>query len=231
MNKGRTRARAFGFSLVMALGLIASMAAGAQASEKSWLVSGADIASNQLVEVSAHKEFILDVEKENNLEILCLRVSGDDVLLVASTTTATGKLLFSECDVYQNGVLSTACSPPNIAEPITVSSKSKLILSGGKNYILFEPEVAGGNLAQIKFKPPCSLPETNNVKGTFVAECLKASTLEAVDCKQEEQTHLLQQAPAASFAEDKITYGTKEARLLGVAALQLTSGAAWCGHV
>ena len=228
---------ALGLSLLAIAGLMAFMAAGAQASEKSWLVLGADIAANQKVEVSTHKEFILDVPTETNLEILCLTVAGDDVLITAGTTTGSGTLLFTNCKIFQNGVEKTACEKKvtggvveGLLEPITVSGKGKLILHGGKNYVLFEPTVAGGVLGPVRFDPPCPLPETNNLKGSLVAECL-TSALVASDCATQELVHLFQQAPEALFPEDKITYGTKTAKVLGIAKAELASGEPWCGHV
>ena len=224
-------------SLLAIAGLMAFMAAGAQASEKSWLVLGADIAANQEVEVSRHKEFILDVAEENELEILCLTVTGDDVLLGAGTTTVAGTLLFTNCKIFQKKEEKTACNKKvnglgkveGLLEPIIASGKGLLILHEKKNYILFEPEITGGNFAQIRFDPPCALPEVNNVKGSFVFECL-TSALAASDCAVEELVHLLQPNEAL-FPEDKITYGTKAMKLLGVAKAVLASDEPWCGHV
>jgi hypothetical protein len=99
---------------------------------------------------------------------------------------------------------------------------------GGKTQILFEPQVAGGNFAQLKFDPLCALPETNNIKGSLLMECLKASNLEPVDCLQEEKLHLLRQG---SEAEDKLLYGTNPMKFLGITKVQLTSANPWCGHV
>jgi hypothetical protein len=240
MSRKSRGLKVLSLALLAVAGLMAFLAAGAQASEKSWLVLGADIGANQEVEVSTHKEIILDVAEENELEILCLNVAGDDVLLVAGTTTVTGTLLFTNCKIFQKKEEKAACNKKvnglgkveGLLEPIVASGKGKLILhpEKGKNYVLFEPTVAGGNFAQIKFDPPCALPETNNVKGSLVAECL-TSALVAADCATQEIIHLLQANQTSLFEGDKLFYGTKAAILLGVAKTELSSKEPWCGHV
>jgi hypothetical protein len=185
------------------------MAFSVSAASALWLENGAAIASNKLVELATHTEGTFLVEKETNLEILCSTAAGEDFLLLSGTTEAKGGVNFSGCKVWQNGKdISTNCKP---VEPIKASTKAKLILHNSKNYILFEPTVAGGNFTQIKFNAPCALPEINNVKGSLVTECLTAS-LVAADCATEEKVHLLQPNEAL-FTGDKLTYGTKEVKL------------------
>jgi hypothetical protein len=216
-------------------GLMAFMATGAQASEKSWLVEGVDIAGSQKVLVGIHSLSAL-VVTALKLEIDCLTIESNDLLILPGTAVEVhGELLFSNCHVSQNGAPSAACTKhlngakvEGLLEPIVAKGKGRIVLTGGKNELLLEPSVAGGNFAQIKFDPSCALPETNNVKGKLLAECLKASNLEAVDCKQEEKVHLLKQG---SEAEDSLTFGTNLAKLTGIAKAQLESERTWCGHV
>jgi hypothetical protein len=218
--------KVLGLSLVAVLGLMAFLAAGAQASEQAWLVEAKDITAPQKVIGKVHVEGNLEVEKETNLEILCAVIETENLELINATVEAKGKVKFKTCKAWQAGAEKAACKP---VEPIVAGGKARLILHNAKNYVLFEPEVAGGNFAQIKFKEPCALPEVNNVKGNLVAECLKAENLAAVDCAQEEKVHLLK-ANEVLFA-DALTYATKAAKLLGVAAVELENGKPWCGHV
>jgi hypothetical protein len=156
---------------------------------------------------------------------------------LVGTTLADGELLYSNCKVLQNGELSTACDKhlngakiEGLLEPIIAKFLAKLELNAAKTktQILFAPLTgATGNFAQVKFDPSCALPETNNVKGSLLVECL-TSSLEPGNCLTEELTHLLQQG---SEVEDKLTYGTNAAKLLGVAKTNLASDNPWCGHV
>jgi hypothetical protein len=223
------RVKRLGLSLVCVFGLMALMAVGAQASEKSWLVEAKDITANQLVEIKSHTEFNMKIEKETNLEILCAVTEGEDVLLITGTTVATGKIKFSKCKTWQGGAEKAICK---IAEPLVWGFKALQILHEGKVYILFEPETAGGKFGVVKFKEPCALPESNNLTGTFVTECLKPSNLEKVDCKQEEKSHILQPNEGSLFPEDHFFWGgTKVLSLRWGALWQLITGKPYCGHV
>lgn len=229
MNHKSRGLKVLSLALLAVAGLMAFMAAGAQASEKSWLVEGKDITANQTVEAKAHVEGNLKVEKETNLEILCSKISTEDLLLITGTTEATGKVKFETCKTWQGGKdISANCKP---VEPIVAGGKALIILHSVRNYILFDPETVGGKFAVIKFKEPCALPESNNVTGTLAAECLKPSNLEAVDCKQEEAEHLLKPNEPL-FPTDALLYGAnKPAKLTGIANVKLATGKTWAGHV
>ncbi|HEY0392135.1 MAG TPA: hypothetical protein VGC63_10520 [Solirubrobacterales bacterium] len=211
-------------ALVAVAGLMAFMATGASA---NWFENGAEVKANKLVEVKTHVEGNLEVKEETQLEILCAVQEGEDLLLVASSNEATGKIKFKTCKTWQGGKELPNCKP---AEPIVASGKVHALLDSAKTFALLEPAVVGGNFAQIKFSPPCALPETNNVKGSLVAECL-TSALVAADCATEEAVHLLRANQTSLFEGDKLTYGTKAALLLGIAKTNLASGLSWSGHV
>jgi hypothetical protein len=239
MNYRRNGLKVLGLSLVAVLGLMAFMAVGAQA---NWLIlEGAKVVeSDAVVEVEKHTEGNLLVKEETNLEILCSVVETDPtakILLLEKSTIAHGHLIFKTCKTWQAGKESPNCKP---VEPILAGGLAKVILhTNGENYVLFEPLTAGGNFTQLKFKEPCALPELNNVKGTFVAECGKlepANTFVHTDCKNHEVTHLVRQASTTLFPEDVLKYGTKTALIDGIAAVRLAEpekfkGAAWGGHV
>lgn len=231
MTQSSSSPRALGLSFLAALGLMAFMAIEAQASEKSWLISGADITSNQRVLLHIHTELNLKVKEETNLEILCKIIIGGFPIsptLIAGTTEGSGQVNFEACKTWQGGKESVNCKP---FQPVLSNGKARLILHESKNYLLIEPTTKGGKLAVIEFKPPCALPESNNVKGSLVLECLKESNLAAIDCKQEETWHLFKQANAALFSGDALLYGTKAAVLEGIAKSILEIGSSWAGHV
>jgi hypothetical protein len=215
-----------------ALGLMAMMASGASAQWLEVMENGKEetITKNLLVEVKKHSEdFTLNIP-EKSLAVLCKKVEGSDLLLVSGTTEATGSLKFEECTVLKSGVLQTKCS----VDPITAGGKGKLILHSEKTYVLFEPTTVGGNFATIKFLgAECALTESNNVKGSVVAECLEGASLVEVDCLKPLLTHLLREALNAGtlFSTDKLTFGTSGATLEGVAAGTLSTDKVWSGHV
>jgi hypothetical protein len=222
---------AFGLVIIAVLGLMGLMASGAQASEKAWLVLGADIAANQTVQLSTQTEFNLKIEKETNLEILCAVIEAEDLLLIKGTTEAKGKIKYTTCKTWQGGKdISANCKP---TEPITFGIVSLLILHAGKAYLLLHPGEAGGNFGQVKFKSPCALPETNNIKGSVVHECahLKMGVVLGESCTAERVLHLLLPAPAGLFPADPLTYAGKSAILSGVPSVVLVAGEPWSGVV
>jgi hypothetical protein len=231
MSKAR-RNGAFGLALAAVAGLMALGAVGAWASEKAWLENGADIAANKLLEVGGHTEASIDVEAQN-LVIHCATVAGNDVLLIAGTTEVLGELQYSSCKILQNGMLSTACDKhlngakvEGLLEPIVMKFKAHLILVGGVTKILGEPR-EGLNFGQVKYDPSCALPETSNLRGSYVVECLTPE-LKPSDCLTERVTQLLGQGGEAG---DTLTYGTNPAKALGIAKAKLASNNPWCGHV
>jgi hypothetical protein len=242
MNHKSRGARVFALSFLAIAGLMAFMAVGAQASEKAWLLLGVDIPANQKVLAEAHTEGNLKVKEETNLEILCKTIETEDLLLIKSTTEAKGKVKFTNCKTWQNGAdITTNCKP---VEPITAGGIALLILHPVEKplvYVLFEPETVGGNFSQIKFKSPCALPETNNVKGSLVAECAtlvedkeKEPVVKLIvgeTCLTERVLHLLQPASAELFKEDGLIYAKKTAVLSGTVSVVLENGEPWCGHV
>lgn len=224
MRNSRRELRLLVLSVVVVLGLMAFVAAPAGA---DWLFS----VPNQPVNASTHTEFNLKVKEFLNLEVLCATTESEDLLLLSGTGTAKGKVKVKGCKTWISGKDSTAnCQP---IEPIVVAAKAKLVLHGGKNYILVEPEIIGGNFTLIKFnEEKCALASNNSVKGFLVAECaeLSEATVVGVDCAKASVMHLLQPNEAL-FTEDKFTLGGNAATLNGVLSVALVSGYAWSGHI
>ena len=243
MNQGKHGLRAFGLAIVAVLGLMALMAAGAQA---NWLIllkendpTSIDTpTSNVLVKVVKHTADMTDLITGVNLSILCKKIEGDDVLLIpgtATTATASGTLLFSECEGIEKSTGKTAanCKP---AEPIQAAGKMLTVLhTNGRNYLLFEPE-SGKPFTTIKFSELCALTETSNITGELVFECglLNGSgVFVGEDCKNHQKVHLMQQAPEALFP-GQLKYGTHVSTVDGIVADELVgapfTGLSWSGE-
>ena len=214
--------------MIAALGLMAFMAAGAQA---NWKVEAKELTANEEVKVSTHKEFNLLLS--NGIEIRCASIQGEDLLLAGKSSEATGKVAFGSCHTFLKGTAESACDPIN--QPIKAAGKANLILSSSKNYVLFSPE-AGKPFTTIEFSVFCALLETDEVTGNLVAECglLSAGVFVGEDCANHQVSHLLQQAPAASFPKDVLKFGDLSATLDGIAAAELGgthAGKSWSGTV
>jgi len=230
MSHARVGVRAFGLCLVAALGLMAFMAAGAQA---TWLVKGATLAAkaDKPAEISNHSALGKLLVPAKNLTLDCTTLASDDGLLnpASGLGEVLGTLLFTGCSTLQpEGTTLAKCKPK---EPIEAKGKGNLILHNADTYLLIEPEVAGGNFTRIDFPVECALPDTN-ITGSLVLECLGPNLEKGKElCLKEEVTHLAQQAPTALFPSDGLFYGVSPATIDGVAKAKLTSGETWAGHI
>ena len=214
--------------MIAALGLMAFMAAGAQA---NWKVEAKELTANEEVKVSTHKEFNLLLS--NGIEIRCASIQGEDLLLAGKSSEATGKVAFGSCHTFLKGTAESACDPIN--QPIVAGVKAHLVLSSSKNYLLLEP-LAGQPFTTLEFGTKCALVETSEITGTLVFECglLKEAKFVGEDCANHQVSHLLQQAPAASFPKDVFRFGELNASLAGIAAVELAGaleGKSWSGTV
>lgn len=241
---GRKGLRALGLSLLAVFGLMAFMAAGAQA---GWLILlGAvtdELKAGEVEEVQAtqHVDGILLVPGALNLEILCHEISSNDILLIGSNNSAladaTGKVLFNNCLTSTITPLTRAAKCDPVNQPIEAAGKAHIILHSGKNYVLFEPTTGlSGVFTVVKFGAECALVEDSEITGQLVAECghLSGGVFVGLDCKTHQTTGLLRQAPAALFPSDKLQFGEQNATLDGIAAVTLSgknAGAGWGGHV
>jgi hypothetical protein len=209
--------RAFGLSILAVLGLMAVMAAGAQAEYK---VAGVKLTANEAVAVETDETGNLLVPAQE-LEIKCTEVEGENLTLVPETEV-TGKLKFKNCVTFQKKAESKNCKP---VEPITAGGKGHLVLNAAKTktYVLFEPNKNAKNefepFTVVHFGELCALGEENPVTGFLAAECL-TEALVANKCETEQAKHLLKQAPATEFA-DELKFGKNPATLDGVAAAKL----------
>jgi hypothetical protein len=237
MSHRKNGLRALGLTIVAALGLMAFMAAGAQA---HWLIleEGKAVVlagHNEAVTVGKHTEDGTLLIAGVNLEILCQKIEGIDVLIepgTATTAPASGKVAFNECKGIEKSTKKVVgnCAPIN--QPIEAAGKALVILhTNAQNYVLFEPE-SGKPFTTIKFSELCALTETTNVTGELVAECgeLSAGAFVQEDCNKHQVTHLLRQASETLFPS-QLKYGTHVATVDGIATAALASGKSWSGEV
>lgn len=248
----RLNLKALGLTLLAALGIMAFSVVGAQANWLYLLGDGKadEFEADEVVQVSVHPgSHALLLVPGKNLEILCKKMQGNDVLLLALKTVAHGAIIFNECMTYFNNfkghlLRAATCDPVN--QPIAAGGLAHLVLhlyeySKGsfiwKNYVLFEPSTGlSGTFTTLEFSELCALTETAEVTGQLVAECgqLVSGVFALLDCAQHKVTHLLRQAPAALFPEDGLTFGENAATLDGIAAITLAgklAGSEWGGHI
>jgi hypothetical protein len=233
MSYRRNGLRALGLSLLAIAGLMAFMAAGAQA---NWLVNGVELTANESVAAKAHTEGKLAVPAKK-IEFRCKEVAGEGLKLVAKSGTAEGKVKFTKCLAFSpigaEGKEQKNCNPK---EPITAGGKALLILHNAQNYVLFEPET-GKPFTTVEVGELCALTQTSNVTGSLVAECgkLVSEKFSHLDCNTSESSHLIQPAPATLFESDKLSFGASPATLEGIAAVELNgeanAGKPWAGHI
>jgi hypothetical protein len=252
MNYRRKGLRALGLSFLAALGLMAFMAAGAQA---NWLIlhGGKTVELKAPVAASAHTEGNLKVTDAFNTEILCNTIGAQELFLNEKSTLASGKVQFSGCKTWQltkeGNKEQPKCKP---VEPITAGGTAHLVLHKTEvaketfstiNYVLFVP-VTGKPFAVVEFGEECALGEEVAVTGQLGAECghLKVTELEnkevhkefvRLDCANHQVTGLLR--PNQGLLGDALKFGANNASLTGSASVSLSgelfNGDAFGGHV
>jgi hypothetical protein len=226
MSHRKLGLKALGLSFLAALGLMAFMAAGAQA---NWLVLSAttQLENNENVAVKTHEdlEFKLLVAAQG-LEILCLTVESDGLKLKGLSTMGEGAVNFRKCKTWQvvHGVNTEqkGCVPK---EPILAEGKGKLVLHNSLTWVLLEPPTVGGSLALIEFNPAtCALSEDSEITGSLLVECghLTTGAFVAENCATLALTHLFRAAPNQALLSDGLFFDANPAVLDGIAAASLS---------
>lgn len=205
----RTKLSLLGLCVVV-LGTMAMSAGAAQGATLSWLVLNAakTTATNLKAQLLGEKDSthltLLTKLLGLKISLTCTAFSFKEVFIEPVSKLSTGgKVVFTGCELYENGVLGTALGcklHSSGAAAGTIESgkfKGELVLhtlAGGGTEVLtkIEPEVAGGNFVTI-LTEGCVLPESNPVKGVlYLKDCLKKATVH-------ESKHLLEQGPLTSL--------------------------------
>jgi hypothetical protein len=223
MSHSKHVLRGLCLGLLAALGLIAFVAASAQA-QTGWLLNKAFIKETTTIDAGIHplkaedKELHLVLETElpavGLIKLLCEKLVTDDGLLFAGEK-AEGSLtlLLTVCKTEIKEKVSAACKPK---EPIEVKVKFRAILHtvnpivggkegthDGKTYLLFEPGETGKPFTTLHFSEECAFGETIVISGDFVTECLNESLEKNISttdyCLSDFTHHLIQEAPHKLF--------------------------------
>jgi hypothetical protein len=253
MNYRKQGLRALGLSFVAVLGLMAFMAAGAQAAEGKFLYLVGAVTTTLAAEsepvVSAHTHGTLLIPGKN-LKILCPKVASDPgapVKLLGSNLGAAGgiahgHLIFKECESFtiSTNVLQGNCTPKSpgaAAGEILAGGLAELILHpANTTLVLFKPLVVGGvtqPFVTIVLPELCALAETSNVTGELIAECGKlepANTYVGGSCSTHRTEQLLKEIPEAlrKALGFGLKFGANEASVDGIAAVKFGAPCAGC---
>ena len=207
--------------LLVAAGLTMLMGSSSQALA-GWRVGGVELKAKESVGAEVHP--LKKDKKRHHVitipvlgKVLCkefhVTIGGSGSISLTPSVDATFQIQYLGCETYdKKEVVVPSCKP---TEPIKVGGKAHLILHNSRNYVLFEPEVAGGKFTTIEFGELCALVETSEIKGTLVAECLNTE-LVAVDCATESVHHLIEPAPAELFSTDTLKFGANSMTFEGI---------------
>ncbi len=254
MTDSKHRPKALGICLLAALGLLALLAASAQA-QTGWLknkvfitaATAAHAVAHPLADGKKHVALLATFGATNTpVEILCETLTTEGGSIVANEK-AEGKvkLKFTTCESFLNKVKSVACKPK---EPINVTAKFHAILhlkGDKKTYLLGEPEVAGSPFTTIETSEECAFGEKTSITGELVTECLneklEKNTAGTDYCLEDLVHHLIQEAPEKLFelegkagSFDGLIFGARTALLDGIADLLLSApnlGQTWAVHI
>jgi hypothetical protein len=216
--------RAFGLTLLVGLGLIASIPAASSAAGE-WKIEGKTLTSlevsKELLGAYAGEEFAITTM---HLTLSCKELTPEnESTFILTSGEGQATFFLEKCEIKPNH----GCQ---IIEPVEFSFRMKLILHAGKTYVLIFPRTAKTSIIVAKFKKEviCLYGETLPYVGSVVAEFGK-----------EEQVELAQQPmtfnPAINslFPSDILKLGSYVATIKGQAMLSLFGGPfkgqAWTG--
>ena len=227
MSNAKRSLKALGLSLLAAMGLMAFLAAGAQAawdldSNLKEITSSVTVGGNFV----AGQEGLLLV-KDLNLVIHCkkFKVETGSVLLPLPALIADANLQYEECISLVKGVSAPECKP----EILLVKASLEPILHNSEVYILAKPQSGLAFTTVHTNEDTCALPPLPTVTGSVVFECYQGE-LKLDDCKKEKVTHLIKPAAAALFPSNTLKYGLNAAEIDGEVEVFLTgpdSGKLW----
>jgi hypothetical protein len=223
MRNGKHALRALGLSFLAAMGLMAFMAAGAQAT--AWDVNGTLLGDSLLPEVGGNLR--------TGVEALLLTTTGAGQPLVIHCkkftitagnlhkTDATGTLQYdnSTCLTLINGVNQKNCGHETGGINILpIKALILPVLHSGEVYLLVEPQ-SGETITQIHYGALCSLPLTS-LKGTEAYEC-EDGNLKLSSCEVSRVTQFIKPIANQGLLGDALKYGNNPASLDGEAEIFL----------
>jgi hypothetical protein len=191
--------RAIGLCVVAALGIMA-FAASAQAEVGAhWNVNGSAISASLLPVVKAELEngtgSLLDQVGLNSVKLLCTAMEFEEAVL-KTEGRSLGKVKFTGCKTFINGVLAPKCEPKSLGAAagviLTNLLKGLIVLhtavSATESYIRVEPEEGPDKqFVNILLGPSCPIGEEVPVYGKYTAkDCNNEGRVEKVTHLYEE---------------------------------------------
>ncbi len=218
MSNAKRGLRAFGLTLVAAMGLMASMAAGASAI--TWDVGGKEIAGTVTAsgKLKSGQTALLLVPAQS-LVLHCTGFTVNEGSLLTNNT-AHANLKYTGCTTKVKGVESAGCKP----EILEVKAKVLPILhTDGLVYLLVHPLTAGQPFTTIHYnEETCALPPLPTVTGSTVFHCENITTGLKLSCSHPKTNILILPADPALFPSDTLQYGLNAAAIHGKAEIFLT---------
>ena len=215
MSNAKRGLKALGLSLLAAMGLMAFLAAGAQA---TWDINGTEIAANEPINGNfvTGQEGLLLVPAQN-LVIHCktFKIETGSQLLALPALDADLNIQYEECKTLVKGSENVGCKP----EILLVKALVLIFLHEANKeiFLLAEPSEAGKPFTTIHYnEETCALPPLPQVTGSVVFECYKEA-LKLDDCKTAKIKHLIKPANPALFPSDMLKYGLNAAEIHGEA--------------
>jgi len=221
MKNSKHWLRAFGLSIMAALGLMAFTAAAAQAGNGLFTVGGSAAAGQSITgEIKVLGELLVPAR---NLKIVCHK--GQILSATLGHKVGLGNVKFEECLVLDlEGNPISGCEVTNGKTITTLAQVLAVLGKDGNLYALFEPDVGATSLeltalfTNVTFEPGkgCVLPLTNPVRGSVSALVSTGLTSELP---------LLEFAPAhQTTTGDGLHYGTASSHIVGGATLRTVVG-------
>lgn len=198
--------------------IVCLVAASAARADGEWKISEHTMTELEAPEASifgtASESFKLSVAWYAS-EIECGTLATEAPTKIFKEGASEAVMKLSSCQVLGPPFVSETCKP---IEPITLRTKGKLLLHGGKTYELFEPQAGKTSLGLIEFKAgtECPLPSSNELKGAFVGEVEAGERIE--------QPLTFNSSIESLFAGDSLSFNTHPATLKGKSVWALAAG-------
>ncbi len=221
-------------SLILTLGAVPETAwtgiAGPPSKEEllqEWAIGGPTLTNWELKETGlsgSASKVLLSAEISTLFKLQCTSATLDS-FVIKTGGLMTGTVLFGTCSVFYTGEKNPACAPK--ASP-TAKVKGKLVLGGGKSYVLFEAAEGAKGLVTFTIPPECPFEGEQVVTGTVVASCEGS-------CESEATSRSLVVDPSVTgklFPTDVPKFGGGTAKLeftLGLSLASPFAGVTWSG--
>jgi hypothetical protein len=208
MRNGKHGLSAFGVALLAAMGLMAVMAAGAQAITWDLQLQTSTVDTDFDTKLSTELLLLATTAGGVPIVIHCKKLTVDGGLVLFLFNTAHGGFLYAECLTLVSGVNSKNCGYEAGGGPgITIlqaNTTLRPVLHNNVVYLL---------MMQIHYGPLCSLPLAS-VKGSVLFECEDAEK-KPLTCAEDLVVHRIRTVANQGLIApgDSLTYGLNAATM------------------